>query len=127
MDFCIFCHPSLDSTQKIILQNDTCVFLQKEQRVLIGSGLIVPKAHRETVFDMTEEEWVDSKRLLEQVKQYQQDRLNPDGYNVGYNCGQTGGQHIFHAHMHVIPRFSDEPHAGKGIRHWLKQSNNKRT
>jgi len=41
--------------------------------------------------------------------------LAPDGYNVGWNSGVAAGQEVFHAHMHVIPRFGDEPLAGKGI------------
>jgi hypothetical protein len=28
--------------------------------------------------------------------------------------------------LHVIPRYADEPLAGRGIRHWLKQENNRR-
>jgi histidine triad (HIT) family protein len=52
--------------------------------------------------------------------------LRPDGFNVGWNCGPVGGQVIPHAHLHVIPRFADEPYAGKGIRHWLKQESNRR-
>ena len=51
---------------------------------------------------------------------------SPDGYNIGWNCNTIGGQHIMHAHLHVIPRFNDEPYAGKGIRHWLKSIENKR-
>jgi len=35
----------------------------------------------------------------------------PDGYNVGRNGGAAAGQEIRHAHLHVIPRFKDEPYA----------------
>ena len=34
------------------------------------------------------------------------------------------GQEVFHAHLHVIPRYADE--TGKGIRYWLKQDANRR-
>jgi hypothetical protein len=33
---------------------------------------------------------------------------------------------VFHAHLHVIPRFADEPLAGRGIRYALKQPTNRR-
>jgi diadenosine tetraphosphate (Ap4A) HIT family hydrolase len=33
----------------------------------------------------------------------------------------------YYAHLHVIPRYADEPLAGKGIRYWLKQPANKRS
>jgi diadenosine tetraphosphate (Ap4A) HIT family hydrolase len=31
-----------------------------------------------------------------------------------------------HVHLHLISRFRDEPLAGKGIRHHLKQESNRR-
>ena len=52
-------------------------------------------------------------------------RFAPDGYNVGWNCGATGGQEVFHAHLHVLPRFVQEPLAGKGIRAFLKSDANR--
>jgi histidine triad (HIT) family protein len=51
--------------------------------------------------------------------------LSPDGYNVGWNCGRVGGQEVFHAHLHVIPRFRQEPLAGQGIRSHLKSEANR--
>lgn len=126
MDRCPFCHPPLDPEQRIVLQNDHCLFLQKPQTVLVGSGLIVPKAHRETVFDLTEEEWTATFSLLREVKRLLDRQYRPDGYNIGCNCGPVAGQHIMHAHLHVIPRFRDEPFAGRGIRYWLKSEENRR-
>lgn len=126
METCILCSPELDEEQEIVFENDSCYFVKKEQRILKGSGLIVPKAHKVTVFDLSEKEWKDTQDLIHQVKSWLEETMAPDGYNIGYNCYETGGQHIFHAHMHIIPRFNDEPHAGKGIRHWLKREENKR-
>ncbi len=44
---CPFCTPDQDENQMIIFENETCYFLQhlKEQDVLEGSGVIVPKIH----------------------------------------------------------------------------------
>jgi diadenosine tetraphosphate (Ap4A) HIT family hydrolase len=123
---CPFCLVNNDEEQQVVLSNDHCMFLQKPQEVLIGSGVIVPRRHCETVFDLTEEEWHNTLQLLRVVKDYLDERYCPDGYNVGWNVGQVGGQEIFHAHLHVIPRYGDEPLAGKGIRYWLKQPENKR-
>lgn len=125
MQDCLFCPPGI-ADQGITLENEFCVFLQQPQPVLNGSGVIVPRAHRETVFDLTPDEWSATYHLLNQVKALLDEQLTPDGYNVGWNCGSTGGQVIFHAHLHIIPRFNDEPYAGKGIRHWLKKDANRR-
>lgn len=124
---CIFCERSGDEVGEVILENEHCVFLRMEQPVLKGSGVIIPKAHRATVFDLTPEEWAATYDLLARVRAKIGQELRPDGYNLGWNCGQVGGQEIDHAHLHVIPRFADEPFAGKGIRYWLKSEANRRS
>ena len=112
--------------QRVVLENDRCLFLQMPQPVLVGSGIIVPRAERRTVFDLTADEWSATYHLLHEVKALL-DRLHqPAGYNVGWNAGAVAGQEVMHAHLHVIPRYADEPLAGQGIRHALKQERNRR-
>jgi diadenosine tetraphosphate (Ap4A) HIT family hydrolase len=123
---CPFCHLQHDGQPPVVLENEHCQFLQEPQEVLIGSGLIIPKAHRETVFDLTEEEWAATFSLLKQAKALLDAQHSPQGYNLGWNSGSVAGQEVFHAHLHVIPRYADEPLAGRGIRYWLKQPANKR-
>lgn len=123
---CPFCNPEKDPNQQVVLENEHCLFLQKPQEVLIGSGLIVPRAHRCDVFELTREEWDATYSLLQEAKELLDKQYQPQGYSVGWNCGPAGGQTIFHAHLHVIPRYADEPLAGKGIRHFMKQPANKR-
>lgn len=125
---CPYCNLLADPEQQIIFENDTCAYIQKpsEQTVLEGSGLIVPKRHAVDVFSLTVQEWIDTQELLMKAKSYLEDRYGHDGYSVGWNTGKSGGQSIMHAHLHVIPRFVDEPYAGKGIRFWIKQGDNRR-
>jgi diadenosine tetraphosphate (Ap4A) HIT family hydrolase len=122
---CPFCPPTLNPAQ-VILKNSTCLFTQVSEPVLLGSGVIIPIQHRETLFDLTADEWQATFTLLNQIKTMLDKQYASDGYNIGWNCGEAGGQEVFHAHLHVIPRFKDEPFAGKGIRYWIKQDANKR-
>jgi len=64
--------------------------------------------------------------MIDIIKCYLDERYLPDGYNLGWNVGRIAGQEVEHAHLHIIPRFADEPFAGKGIRHWLKKGENTR-
>lgn len=113
--------------QEVALSNDLCAFLVRPQRATLpGSGLIVPYAARPTVFDLTPEEWTATFELLQQAKAYIDERHQPDGYNVGWNSGRVAGQTVPQVHLHVIPRFADEPRAGRGIRWYLKQPENRR-
>ena len=124
---CTLCHVSENPDQKVIFGDDTVLFLQneKEQGALVGSGVIIPVRHAETVFDLTPEEVCATFALLQHVKAWMDEHYHPDGYNVGWNCGAVGGQLAMHAHLHVIPRFRQEPYAGRGIRYWLKQPANR--
>lgn len=123
---CPYC-PVVSPEARIVFRDDLVLFLQdqRHQGALKHSGIIIPVTHRETVFDLTENEIVATFRLLAQVKRWMDEQFKPAGYNVGWNCGATGGQEVFHAHMHVMPRFPQEPLAGRGIRSWLKSEANR--
>jgi diadenosine tetraphosphate (Ap4A) HIT family hydrolase len=124
---CPFSPPKLhDDRQEITWQNDLYLLIQQEHPVLINSGCIIPKDHREMPFDLTRKEWNSSHDLLHAVKTLLDERHSPDGYTIGWNCGATGGQTVFHMHLHVIPRFADELYTGQGIRNWLRRDENRR-
>lgn len=125
---CPYCNPQKDPEQNIVFENEYCLYLQhpKHQTILEGSGLIVPRAHRQTVFDLTQEEWNATYELMQQVKTYADEKYSPDGYTLGWNVGDASNQSILHAHFHILPRFADEPYAGKGIRAWFKSEENRR-
>jgi diadenosine tetraphosphate (Ap4A) HIT family hydrolase len=78
MQQCPFCSPALDSAQ-VILENAHCLFLQQPEPVLVGSGLVIPKQHRESVFDLTGEEWQATLSLLHRVKALLDQQYAPDG------------------------------------------------
>jgi histidine triad (HIT) family protein len=98
---------------------------ERQQGALKHSGEIVPVWHVATVFDLSEAAVLATFRLPSVVKAWMDERLAPDGYDVGWNCGPTAGQEILHAHLHVMPRFRHEPLAGKGIRALLKSDANR--
>jgi histidine triad (HIT) family protein len=35
--------------------------------------------------------------------------LEPDGFNILNSCGSAAWQTVFHFHVHVIPRYVDDP------------------
>ena len=108
-------------------ENDTMVAVKSnnlKNNTLIGSYVIIPKSEVGSPFELSDKEWADSKSILIQVKDYIDKKYKPDGYNIGWNVGEVAGQHVAHAHLHIIPRYADELYAGKGIRHWFKQPEN---
>jgi diadenosine tetraphosphate (Ap4A) HIT family hydrolase len=120
---CPFCNIA---DHEVLLAGVACLFLEVRDPILIGSGIIVPRAHRETVFDLTADEWTETRDLLHRARALLDRAHRPHGYNVGWNSGAVAGQEVFHVHLHVIPRYADEPLAGRGIRYALKQPINRR-
>ncbi len=125
---CPYCPIENDHDNKIIFRNDIVLYVENEkyQGALRHSGIIIPVKHRRTVFELTQEEIIATFELLKTVKSWMDDNFQPDGYNIGWNCERVGGQEVLHAHMHVIPRFKDEPLSGEGIRSLLKSDKNLR-
>ncbi len=107
---CSFCTDV--PAEDVLIEGDLCYFMDTGDPVLVGGGMILPRAHRESVFDLTDEEWRETQTLLHQARQLLDKNYGPDGYNVGWNSGWVAGQDTPHAHLHVIPRFKDEPFAG---------------
>jgi histidine triad (HIT) family protein len=107
---------------RVRLENEHCFFLEHDSEL---GGMIIPKTPRETVFDLLPEEWMATQELLHQAKTLLETELSPDGYTIGWNVMPVGGQSVPVAHLHIVPRFAAEAYAGRGLRWWLKQKENK--
>jgi len=76
-----------------------------------GHTLVVPKVHAAALTDLDDE---SAARLFQAVKAVMAKlgkALHPAAFNVGWNHGSAAGQHVFHLHVHILPRQK----AGSGI------------
>ena len=110
---CTFCKPG----REILCENTHALAFADAFPVSPGHVLVVPRRHAVTIFDLSEAEYADCFLLVLKVKNLLIARSAPDGFNVGVNCGVAGGQSVWHAHIHVIPRFTgDTPNPRGGVR-----------
>ena len=120
---------NIEKSKDSYFENDSVIGVASDdlaENILVGSFVIIPKSQVETPFAMSEKEWLDTKAMMKVIKAHIDEKYQPEGYNLGWNVGKVGGQNVAHAHLHIIPRYKDEPYAGKGIRAWLKQEENLR-
>ena len=95
--------------------------LMSQDPTLLRAAMVVPRRHSSTPFEMDAAEWNDLPIALDAARN-SLEKWSPAGYTLGWNVGAVGGQTVDHAHLHVIGRFEDDPMAGRGFRHPLKQA-----
>ena len=100
---CIFCE-----MKEYVLENEYAYTIYDKYPVNEGHMLFIPKRHVKDFFDITKEERESLFELIDKAKEMIDIKLNPDGYNVGINCGKTAGQTVMHVHIHLIPRYIDD-------------------
>jgi histidine triad (HIT) family protein len=105
---CIFCKiirneiPSV----KIYEDNETLGFLDINPNSR-GHILIIPKMHFENIYSLPVETWCHMNIKAQKIAVALKHALSADGMNIVMNNESTAGQLIFHAHIHVIPRYND--------------------
>lgn len=109
---CPFCD---SNTLEVLLENEKALSFFDKYPVQKGHMLIIPKRHVRTYFDATDEEIMAIHELIKKGKELLDRQYSPDGYNIGVNVGEYGGQTVMHLHVHLIPRYRgdiDDPRGG---------------
>ena len=107
--------------ENILFEGKQLNIIKDAYPVSVGHCLIVTKKIKKTFFDLDIEEKQELLEMIEKAKEIIEKEHQPDGYNIGMNCGEPAGQTIGHFHCHVIPRYKgDMDDARGGIRHCVK-------
>jgi histidine triad (HIT) family protein len=130
---CVFCDHGTLRGADVHFENDQFVYastrdLRDPPDVLPGSGVAFPIAHRASPFDFSAEEWVALGDVLVKAKAAWDERLAPDGYFLSWACFPNADDAVagMHAHLHIVPRFDDEPFSDRGGRTAIKDPENRR-
>ena len=111
---CIFCHTA---NEKLVAENALAQAVYDTFPVTPGHTLIVPRRHATTIWDLTDEEYQACFALVREARAILEERHKPDAFNIGVNCGEAAGQSVWHAHIHLIPRYEgDVPDPRGGVR-----------
>ncbi len=110
---CPFCSEEIRS--RIITSNGSVFAIEDKYPVTPGHLLIIPYRHTADYFSLTEQE----RKYAEELLLILQNRIQEDddtvtGFNVGVNCGESAGQTVMHAHIHLIPRRDGDLENPKG-------------
>ncbi len=109
MSDCIFCRIVAGQlpAARILETPEVLAFLDIAP-VNYGHTLVIPKVHYPNLLELPDELWTEMGRVSRRVAQALRSALYAQGFNIDMNNFEAAGQAVFHAHIHVIPRyFSD--------------------
>lgn len=92
----------------IIYEDDMVIAFLDIKPVNKGHALVVPKKKFRNMFDADPEYFAHMAKIALKVVAALKVVTSMDGANLVMNNERAGGQDVFHAHMHVIPRFEHD-------------------
>src|SRR6476660_4150233 len=107
---CLFCGiVAGDVPAQIVDSDDHTVAFMDINPATPGHALVVPRAHSADLIEVSDEDLerttVAARRLANRMRA----ALEPARFNILNSCGSAAWQTIYHFHLHVIPRYEDDP------------------
>lgn len=107
---CLFCKIVAGEVPATIVDQDerTIAFMDINPATR-GHALVVPREHAKDLHDVDPEDLAAVVQAAQRLAAHVCDRLGADGVNLLNSCGSAAWQTVFHFHIHVIPRYEDDP------------------
>ncbi len=105
MNGCPFC----DIAEPVLVRNQHALAISDKNPISPGHSLIVPTVHVQSIFALPLERYQGCFELLRTLKERLEESHSPAGFNVVVNGGKAAGQTVDHAHIHLVPRYPDNP------------------
>ena len=74
-----------------------------------GHALVVPREHAADLLEIGQEDLAAVAAAAKRLAARAKEALGADGVNLINSCGAAAWQTVFHFHIHVIPRYRDDP------------------
>jgi histidine triad (HIT) family protein len=107
---CIFC--------KIVAGELSATIVDEDERTLAfmdinpatrGHALVIPREHSPDLLSVDSDDLAAVALAAQRLAGRAIERLGADGVNLVNSTGAVAWQTIFHFHVHVIPRYRDDP------------------
>jgi histidine triad (HIT) family protein len=107
---CLFCGIVAGEVPGQIVDSDehTVAFMDINPATR-GHALVVPRRHSADLMEVSDEDLTQTMLAARRLARRISDTLEPDGFNILNSCGPAAWQTVFHFHVHVIPRYADDP------------------
>ena len=107
---CIFCKVIAGEIPgEVVDSDDRTVTVMDINPATRGHVVVIPREHSENLLSVSEDDLAATMGAVRRITERMQETLEPDGFNVLNNMGRAAWQSIFHFHVHVIPRYREDP------------------
>jgi histidine triad (HIT) family protein len=106
---CIFC--------KIVAGELPATKIDEDERTITfmdinpgtrGHALVIPKEHSKDLLGIEPDDLAAVAQAAQRLAKRMPEALGADGVNLINSCGSSAWQTVFHFHLHVIPRYSND-------------------
>lgn len=108
-DTCPFCSKKKED---FFLENEDFAAICSASPILPGHSLIIPKNHRESIFDLDVNQLADFVHLGREAASLLGDVFATESFDFFVQEKKPAGQSVPHLHLHIVPRIKgdfDEP------------------
>jgi histidine triad (HIT) family protein len=107
---CIFCKIIAGEVPgQIIDQDERTVAFMDISPATRGHALVIPRRHARDLLEIGSDDLNATIEAAQRIARRASERLGADGVNLLNSCGRAAWQTVFHFHIHVIPRYADDP------------------
>ena len=106
---CIFCKiVAGDIPASKVYEDEYFLAFLDISQVTPGHTLVIPKKHARNLLEMTPDETAALFNIVSRVTKKVESATQPQGMNIISNMEEIAGQSVFHSHVHILPRYSQE-------------------
>ena len=107
---CIFCKiVAGEIPAQIVDEHERTIAFMDISPATRGHLLVIPREHSRDLLEIDADDLAAVANMAQTLARRIMDRLDPDGVNLLNSCGAAAWQTVFHFHVHVIPRYDDDP------------------
>jgi histidine triad (HIT) family protein len=109
-DDCIFCAiASGDGAAEVVQEDEHTVAFMDINPWTRGHALVIPRRHSRNLYEIGDDDLAATMAASARLSRRMRDALACDGINLINSCERAAWQTVFHFHVHVIPRYDDDP------------------
>ena len=107
---CLFCKIAAGEIPATVVREDerTIAFMDINPATR-GHALVIPRTHARDLWAVDPDDLAACAAAAQDLAVRARDRLGAEGVNLLNSCGEAAWQTVFHFHVHVIPRYADDP------------------